>query len=194
MKLRLASILSLACGAVMIMRADTIIVFNDLTSSPFVTIAGIPVAGNGGKISNFVSSNGGENISFSFTQGSPGNFLKNPLYGDLLDSPGGPVSDRWMVAPDPLHPTQYSITFASTPGGSIPALLPGAVQYSPPKVETGTSQLVGRVQVDPSDFDDFFIESSPTTGTTPEPGSILLSGTMLALAGVMLRSKLARTS
>ena len=135
------------------------------------------------------STNGGETISFDVFAPNVVRFFVGSVYADLIDSGG--VSDRWVATDNNLSPDTYHVVFASDgENGSFPGLPPippGAVTTGP-FIEDGTVQAVGVVDFGGKDNDFFFIQSDkdPVSGV-PEPGSMALTGTGLALAAFLGR-------
>ena len=185
---RLFSAAVLVLGSALVIKADTF-TFNDLTESPTLSITG-----NIGRISNVVTSNGGEITTF--TVADPDNAvsttLKTPIFTELLDSPNGAISDYFIAS---LHPGgfAYDVQYGSDTEGT--PLVPPSVGVAPTiLVEDGTVQAVGTVQTGGTDFDFFFLQSDvEATPPIPEPSSIVLGASMLALLFVF-RRKLIRTN
>jgi hypothetical protein len=197
----LLSVASLALGAALNAKAD-VIVFNDLTESPFVTINGTTITGDGGRVSNFSSTLGGELISFTLADpsGRVRTTLAGALYTNVFDPTGG-LSDRWiasLVLSGPLAGVAYNVTFASDGEGGafpgLPAIPPGAVT-SGPIIEDGTVQQVGTVQTGSTDFDFLYVQSNVEPGgTVPEPSSIVLGVSTLGVLLVFCRRRSTVTS
>src|SRR5215472_6477025 len=157
----------LVLGSGLVTKADNFI-FNDLTESPTLTISG-----NIGRVSNVVTSNGGEITTF--TVADPDNAvsttLKTPIFTELLDSPNGAISDYFIAS---LHPGgfAYDVQYGSDTEGT--SLVPPSVGATPTiLVEDGTAQAVGTVQTGGTDFDTFFLQSDVESAPpVPEPSSI----------------------
>jgi hypothetical protein len=155
-----------------------VIQFNDLTDSVSVTLNGVPITGNGGRVSNFATS--GELISFDLT--AP-NVLQLATAGftNLLDPAGsddpvGTVSDRFVEAFGPVPFTTYHVAFGSDP--DLPAIPNGAVDLTTidvqglppnPYFENGLVQKVGSSFMQNGVvLDTFFIQSDVSV---PKPGT-----------------------
>jgi len=166
-----------------------VIVFNDLTDSVSISLNGVPITGNGGRVSNFATF--GEFISFNLTalgvaQGAVSDFT-NLLQPAGSDAPVGTVSDRFTAVFGPVPFTTYHVEFGSDP--NLPIIPAGATdattipaQGLPPnpyfenglvqKVFTSFTPTLGVV-------DTFFIQSSSDGVPVPEPGTLALLATGL---------------
>jgi hypothetical protein len=193
--------ISLALPALMfstLTHAD-VIVFHDLTDSVSVSLNDVPITGNGGRVSNFVTS--GEMISFDLTalnvsQAAVSDFT-NLLDPAGSDDPVGTVSDRFLDVFGPVVPfATYHVAFGSDP--DLPAIPSGAtdattipLQGLPPnpyfenglvqKVFTSFTSTGGMV-------DTFFIQSD--VPSVPEPGTLALLATGLVGLAAWRRRKL----
>jgi len=84
-RMRLVSTATAALVCIASCNAD-VLVFQDLTETVSVTINGVPLTGNGGRVSNFTLS--GESVSFDLT--APGVAQQaNSGFTNLLDDPAG---------------------------------------------------------------------------------------------------------
>ena len=194
----LLSVALLALGSTLAAKADNI-VFNDLTESPFVTLNGTTITGNGGRVSNFSSTLGGELISFTLADpgGTVRTTLASAIFTNVFDPTTGALSDRFigsLVTSGPLAGIAYNVIFASDGEGGafpgLPVIPPGAVTPGP-VIEDGTVQKVATVQTGGTDFDFLYIQSDvEPTATVPEPSSIILGVSTLALLLVFRRRPL----
>ena len=166
-------------------RADTVD-FIDSGESVSVTINGVPITGNGGRVSNFLSV--GESISFDLTNTT--DFETTSLFTNLLEPGSTTVSDRFVDSFTGAQP--YHVAFGSDP--DLPAIPAGArdltlipEQGLPPNpyFENGTVQKVGTVFTAPGTaLDTFFIQSDvdvpgPIAGASL-PGLIFAGGGLLS--------------
>ena len=189
MKIRLASplIVALACAACC---NAGVLRFSDLTDDVSLTLDGVAVTGNVGRITNF--SHVGESISFDLA--APG-VLASAFsgYTNLLETgdPLNSVSDRFVYSFTTPFQTLHVI-FGSDP--DLPAIPGGATDLTTiplqglpadPYFEDGTSQKVATLFLTTGISDTFFIQSD--VGDAPEPGSMLLIATGLGLAALLRR-------
>jgi len=153
----------------------SVITFIDLTDKPTVTIDGQVITGNGGKVSNFITS--GELISFSLTTSLAFPFGDLSSSRDLLECAGCGISDR-LVYTLSQGSLQIGVQFGSDP--SLP-LIPDGAQILPPLVEDGSPQLVNTYNnfINGANLESFYIQSdvTPPDSDIPEPASWLLAGT-----------------
>ena len=183
-----APLLALCTGA----RAD-VFVFQDLTETVSLTLNGNPVAGNGGRITNFMTS--GELISFDLTAlgvaQKAGSGFTN-LVDQGPEDKKGTVSDRLVVMfGNPPFPT-YHVSFGSDP--DLPAIPSGAIDlttvpdqglHANPYPEIGKQELVGTtLKANGVKVDQFFITSDINGVPEASTWTMLLIGFAgLGLAG-----------
>jgi hypothetical protein len=154
--------LSLTLLSPWVARADT---FNFLDSgeSVSVTINGVTITGNGGRVSNFL--NVGESVTFDLTFMTS---LPPPTesgFTNLLEPGSTTVSDRFVLSLTAGSPT-YHVAFGSDP--DLPAIPPGALDLTQvpqqglppnPYFEDGTLQLVATAFPGSRVADTFFVQS-----------------------------------
>jgi len=159
----------------------------DTSATPFVTLNGTTVTGNGGLISNYSQS--GEAISFSLTAPITGGSTVS-AFTNLIEPGSTTVSDR-LVLSITSGSTLVGVQFGSD--ADLPAIPAGAVDLTTialqglphPYFENGTLQLVGTYfNFTGSTFpvDEFFIQSNVPT---PLPAALPLFATGLGGLGLL---------
>jgi len=158
------------------------------------SINGVPITGNGGRVSNLTITP--ESASFDLTVFQGIKFTTVSGYTNLVEPGSSEISDRLVVSVVKGAPT-YHVEFGSDP--QLAAIPSGAldlttvpVQYLPPNpyYEDGTLQYVGRLyDIGPGDTIDYFYIQSDVA-EIPEPGSLLLLGTGLGWAAGVIRHKI----
>jgi hypothetical protein len=180
-----------------------VIVFTDLIDTISITINGVPLTGNGGRVTNFTRT--GELVSFDLT--APGvaqiavSGFTNLLERAGSDAPTGTVSDRFVEVFGPVPFTTYHVAIGSDP--DLPPIPTGATDLTTipeqglpanPYFENGTVQKIGTsFQASGAVLDTFFVQSDVDV---PEPAStipVMLIGISLILGSFTRLNKVKKT-
>jgi len=165
-----------------------VIVFDDVDNVLSVTLNGVPVTGNGGRVTDFYLSGGF--VSFDLSLGFFTDYTTLSAFTNLIDPSSGDVSDRFVYEFVNLS-SVYSVQFGLNP--TLPVIPPGAedlttipVQGLPPDpyyLQPGAPQLVGTAFLLYMSPDTFYAQTE-----VPEPrlSAVLL---LTILLGICLRAR-----
>jgi PEP-CTERM motif len=173
----------------------SVFLFDDLTEGISVTVDGTPIS-NGGQVANLQLN--AESVSFDLLIGCPPRVLCVPTtaYTRLLEPGTSVVSDLLLISftfVDSQFTAHVQIgsdpDLPTIPGGAVDlTTIPAQGLPANPYFEDGTSQLVGTTFSGGTPLDTFYIRSD-VESAVPEPASVVLLATGLALCAAVARRR-----